>query len=212
MVSLRIYPTFRIWQCHCPPTAFVEGRNRCRLRAYRQQQRRPFGYDIGDAVRFTSVQPYKLVVTGRVKHYISAFGEHVIGKEVEEAMHITVAKHGAEVNEFTVAPQVNPPEGGLAYHEWLIEFEKLPLDPVSFAVDLDKAMTEQNIYYKDLIDGNVLRPLVIRVLPKGSFIEYMKKQGKLGGQNKVPRLMNERKIADALQSQNSPTSQNNRNK
>jgi hypothetical protein len=161
-----------------------------------------FGYDIGDAVRFTSIQPYKLVVTGRVKHYISAFGEHVIGKEVEEAMHLTVAKHGAEVNEFTVAPQVNPPEGGLAYHEWLIEFEKLPPDPISFAADLDKAMTEQNIYYKDLIDGNVLRPLVICVLPKGSFIEYMKKQGKLGGQNKVPRLMNERKIADALHSQN----------
>ncbi len=157
-----------------------------------------FGYDIGDAVRFTSVRPYKLVVTGRVKHYISAFGEHVIGKEVEEAMQLSAAKHGVEVNEFTVAPQVNPPEGGLPYHEWLVEFEKLPADLEVFAADLNKFMTEQNIYYKDLIDGNILRPLVVRILPKGSFIDFMKKQGKLGGQNKVPRLMNERKIADAL--------------
>lgn len=157
-----------------------------------------FGYDIGDAVRFTSTRPYKLVVTGRVKHYISAFGEHVIGKEVEEAMQLSASKHNAEVNEFTVAPQVNPPEGGLPYHEWLVEFEKLPANLEVFAADLNKAMTEQNIYYKDLIDGNILRPLVVRILPKGSFIEYMKKQGKLGGQNKVPRLMNERKVADAL--------------
>lgn len=157
-----------------------------------------FGYDIGDAVRFTSLHPFKLLVTGRVKHYISAFGEHVIGKEVDEAMQATAAQHKAEVTEFTVAPQVSPPEGGLPYHEWFVEFETPPTDMKAFASDLDHAMTQQNIYYKDLIDGRILRPLVIRSLSKGSFIEYMKSQGKLGGQNKVPRLTNGRKLADDL--------------
>lgn len=157
-----------------------------------------FGYDIGDAVRFTSLNPFKLLVTGRVKHYISAFGEHVIGKEVDEAMQKTAALHGVEVTEYTVAPQVNPPEGGLPYHEWLVEFESAPNNLTAFARDLDHAMTEQNIYYKDLIEGRILKPLVIRSLQKGSFIEYMRSQGKLGGQNKVPRLTNGRKLADVL--------------
>lgn len=157
-----------------------------------------FAYDIGDVVRFTSLKPYKLLVTGRVKHYISAFGEHVIAKEVEEAIKVVCKNHDVGITEFTVAPQVNPVNGELPYHEWLIEFEHSPEDIISFEKDLDKEMVKQNIYYQDLIDGKILQPLKISVLKKGSFIEYMKTQGKLGGQNKVPRLTNDRKIAEAL--------------
>jgi hypothetical protein len=157
-----------------------------------------FAYDIGDVVRFTSINPYKLLVTGRVKHFISAFGEHVIAKEVEEAMKIACDKHFVRVNEFTVAPQVNPDMGEIPYHEWLIEFESLPSDIAVFSKNLDEEMVKQNIYYQDLIEGKILQPLKISILKKGTFIEYMKTQGKLGGQNKVPRLTNDRKIAEAL--------------
>lgn len=158
-----------------------------------------WGYDIGDCVRFVSVDPYKLVVSGRVKHYISAFGEHVIGKEVEEAMKTVADKYQAQVVEFTVAPQVNPPEGGLPYHEWWVSFDKKPENLEVFAGEIDVLMREQNIYYDDLIDGGILQPLKIRVLPNDAFREYMKTQGKLGGQNKVPRLTNDRKIAKILE-------------
>jgi len=157
-----------------------------------------WGYNIGDTVEFVSVEPYRLLVTGRIKHYISAFGEHVIGKEVELAMQEAAAKHGVEVTEFTVAPQVNPKKGKLPYHEWLVEFSVPPAQPEAFAADLNQAMVKQNIYYQDLIKGDVLRPCVVTVVPGGGFREYMKSQGKLGGQNKVPRLSNDRKIADFL--------------
>jgi hypothetical protein len=157
-----------------------------------------WGYNIGDTVRFVSKDPYRLIVTGRVKHFISAFGEHVIGKEVEEAMLRATAGTDIKVVEFTVAPQVKPPDGGTPYHEWLVEFDKEPDQMDAFATALDAAMVEQNIYYKDLIDGNILQPLKITALPKSSFRNYMKSQGKLGGQNKVPRLSNDRKIAEAL--------------
>jgi acyl-CoA synthetase (AMP-forming)/AMP-acid ligase II len=157
-----------------------------------------YGYNIGDTVKFVSLNPYKIKVTGRIKHFISAFGEHVIGEEVEYAMFKVCEKYGARVVEFTVAPQVNPPEGGLPYHEWLVSFEKEPTDTKSFAGELDLAMQEKNIYYKDLIVGNILQCLKIKVLAPDAFIQYMKTQGKLGGQNKVPRLSNDRKIADAL--------------
>lgn len=157
-----------------------------------------WGYNIGDTVRFTSTKPYKLLVSGRVKHYISAFGEHVIGKEVELAMQTLMDKYKTSVVEFTVAPQVIP-ESGLPYHEWFVEFETLPSSLEGFAKELDLAMIEQNIYYKDLIDGKILRPLVIIPLQKEAFRNYMKSEGKLGGQNKVPRLSNDRKIADRLQ-------------
>lgn len=156
-----------------------------------------WGYSIGDTVRFVSTEPYRLVVSGRIKHFTSAFGEHVIGKEVENALKQAVAEQSAEVNEFHVAPQVSP-ESGLPYHEWLIEFESQPSDLAAFADSIDKALQEQNTYYKDLIEGNVLRPLVITSVKKKGFIEYMKSIGKLGGQNKVPRLANDRKIADEL--------------
>lgn len=159
-----------------------------------------WGYNIGDTVRFVSKDPYRLVVSGRIKHYISAFGEHVIGKEVEEAMQVVSQKHGTSIIEFTVAPQITPPDGGLPYHEWFVEFGNKPEDMSSFLKDLDVEMTKQNIYYKDLIDGKILQPLKLSVLQKDAFRTYMSSQGKLGGQNKVPRLANDRKIADQLDS------------
>lgn len=158
-----------------------------------------WGYSIGDTVNFVSLDPYRIRVSGRVKHFISAFGEHVIGKEVEAAMKETGERHGLRIAEFTVAPQVTPPEGGLPYHEWFVEFASPPTELSAVARDLNEAMVGQNIYYEDLIKGNILRSLVITALQPGAFREYMKSQGKLGGQNKVPRLSNDRKIADALQ-------------
>lgn len=156
-----------------------------------------WGYNIGDTVEFVSLDPYRIKVTGRIKHFISAFGEHVIGKEVETAMNEVAARHQAEVVEFTVAPQVNPSEG-LPYHEWFVEFAKAPADIEAFAAELDKSMVQQNTYYADLIEGKILRPLILRPLAANSFRNYMRSQGKLGGQNKVPRLADNRKIADKL--------------
>lgn len=157
-----------------------------------------WGYSIGDTVKFVSLNPYKIVVTGRIKHFISAFGEHVIGEEVEHAL-LSVAKNeGVQITEFTVAPQVNPKENGLPYHEWFVEFETLPANVADFAQKVDVALQQKNIYYQDLIVGNILRPLVLRAMQKDAFVNYMKSQGKLGGQNKVPRLSNDRKIADEL--------------
>lgn len=157
-----------------------------------------WGYSIGDTVKFVSKNPYRIVVSGRIKHFISAFGEHVIGEEVEKAMKYTMERHPETVvTEFTVAPMVTPAEG-LPYHEWLIEFANPPHDRVKFADDLDAAMTKLNIYYDDLITGSILRKLVVTPLQAGAFIEYMRSEGKLGGQNKVPRLSNDRRIADQL--------------
>lgn len=157
-----------------------------------------WGYNIGDTVKFVSKSPYRLIVSGRVKHFISAFGEHVIAEEVEKALKEASLGEAIEIAEFTVAPQVNPLEG-LPYHEWFIEFKKKPKDPNKFRLKIDVALQKRNIYYKDLISGNVLKPLVIRCLKQDSFVQYMKSQGKLGGQNKVPRLSNDRKIADAME-------------
>ncbi|PKQ64110.1 GH3 auxin-responsive promoter family protein [Raineya orbicola] len=157
-----------------------------------------WAYSIGDTIKFVSKNPYRVVVTGRIKHFISAFGEHVIGEEVEKALKYALDQFPeTEVLEFTVAPQVTPTEG-LPYHEWLISFAKEPKDLTQFAQALDKKMTELNVYYDDLISGAILRPLVITRLQPNAFIEYMKSLGKLGGQNKVPRLSNDRKIADVL--------------
>ncbi len=157
-----------------------------------------WGYNIGDTVEFVSLNPYRIIVTGRVKHFISAFGEHVIGKEVEAAMLAVSQAVGVSVVEFTVAPQVAPPEGGLPYHEWFVEFDRQPDDLVRFAQLLDDEMVKQNIYYADLIKGNILRPLKIVPLPRDAFRSYMKSQGKLGGQNKVPRLANDRKLVEGV--------------
>ncbi len=154
-------------------------------------------YNIGDTVQFTSLFPHRVIVSGRIKHYISAFGEHVIANEVENAM--KEATHGTKIviNEFTVAPQINP-SNGLPYHEWLVEFENEPENSEAFAEAIDDSMRKQNIYYDDLITGNVLRKVVVTKVSKNGFQEYMKSQGKLGGQNKIPRLSNNRDIADNL--------------
>ena len=154
-----------------------------------------WGYNIGDTIQFTSLKPYRIIVSGRIKHYISAFGEHVIGKEVEAAMQEAMQETDVRVNEFTVAPQINP-DSGLPYHEWFIEFENEPDNLEDFALRIDNAMRKQNAYYDDLIVGNVLRTLVIKKVTKNGFQEYMKSIGKLGGQNKLPRLSNDRNIAD----------------
>ena len=156
-----------------------------------------WGYNIGDTVRFVSTSPYRVVVSGRIKHFTSAFGEHVIAKEVEEALYGVVKKYDAIVSEFHVAPEVSP-SNGLPYHEWFVEFRKQPNDMTSFSEDLDVAMQNQNTYYKDLIDGKILKPLVIRKVQENGFLKYMKSEGKLGGQNKPPRLANNRKLANSL--------------
>lgn len=158
-----------------------------------------WGYSLGDTVKFVSTDPYKVLVTGRIKHFISAFGEHVIGEEIEKALKYALERHPeTEVIELTVAPMVNSTDGGLPYHEWLVEFATRPNDMEEFANDLDRRLIELNIYYKDLITGSILRRLELTPLRKNSFIDYMRANGKLGGQNKVPRLSNDRKIADEL--------------
>ncbi|MFC0603425.1 GH3 auxin-responsive promoter family protein [Winogradskyella pulchriflava] len=156
-----------------------------------------WAYNIGDTVEFTSLTPYRVIVSGRIKHFISAFGEHVIGKEVEQALREATENTPISVNEFTVAPQINPKEG-LPYHEWFVEFENEPEDELKFIKDLEESLQKQNSYYLDLIVGKVLRPLKVTKVKKGGFQTYMKSIGKLGGQNKIPRLSNDRKIADKI--------------
>lgn len=156
-----------------------------------------WGYNIGDTVQFTSIKPYKVIVSGRIKHFISAFGEHVIGKEVEQALKEGVEGTNIQITEFSVAPQINP-NSGLPYHEWFIEFDNTPQNLHELELKIDQALQRQNSYYFDLISGQVLRPLKITIVRQNGFQEYMKSIGKLGGQNKLPRLSNDRKIADKL--------------
>jgi len=157
-----------------------------------------WAYNLGDTVKFVSVDPYRLVVTGRIKHFISAFGEHVIGEEVESSILNAAKTLGFKIIEFTVAPYVSEGEGK-SYHEWFIEFEETPKDLKSLEASIDKNLREKNSYYNDLISGNILAPLKVTVIRKNGFVDYMKSIGKLGGQNKLPRLSNNRKIADGLQ-------------
>ena len=158
-----------------------------------------WGYNIGDTVKFVSLDPYKIIVSGRIKHFISAFGEHVIGEEVEAALLQVTAQANTSVTEFTVAPFVaGVDDAGKSYHEWFIAFEKAPSNLADFAASLDAAMRQQNVYYDDLIKGAILEPLKIRPLQKDAFVQYMRSIGKLGGQNKVPRLSNDRVLAEAL--------------
>ena len=159
-----------------------------------------WGYNIGDTVQFVSLKPYRIIVSGRIKHYISAFGEHVIGKEVESALQEAILGTTIRINEFTVAPQISP-KTGLPYHEWFIEFENEPQDSVAFAETIDNAMRKQNMYYDDLIVGKVLQKVVVTKVIKNGFQDYMKSIGKLGGQNKTPRLSNDRKIVDLLKTE-----------
>lgn len=157
-----------------------------------------WAYNIGDTVQFTSLKPYRIVVSGRIKHFISAFGEHVIGKEVEQAIQDASTGKNIQINEFTVAPQITPTIG-LPYHEWFIEFSEVPHDMEAFANAIDDSMRRQNVYYDDLIRGNVLQRLKVTKVAKNGFQDYMKSIGKLGGQNKTPRLSNDRSIVDKLQ-------------
>jgi hypothetical protein len=165
-----------------------------------------WGYNLGDTVKFVSTDPYRLVVTGRTKHFISAFGEHVIGEEVEYSILKAAEEEHVQITEFTVAPFVNKNEGK-SYHEWFIEFENRPGDINSFANKVEVNLRKKNVYYDDLISGNILSPLKITAVRKNGFIDYMKSIGKLGGQNKVPRLSNDRKIADELAKWSLPTGQ-----
>lgn len=157
-----------------------------------------WGYNIGDTIKFTSLAPYRIKVTGRIKHYTSAFGEHVIAEEVESTMTEAIGKFGCAVSEFHVAPQVNP-SNGLPYHEWFVHFDSLPGNFSEFSGFIDETLQKKNVYYFDLIEGNILKPCVITTVSKEAFPAYMESQGKLGGQNKVPRLANDRKIAEFLE-------------
>jgi len=156
-----------------------------------------WGYNLGDTVKFVSTNPYRVIVSGRIKHFISAFGEHVIGEEVEYSLMKAAEEEKIHITEFTVAPMIEQGRGK-SYHEWFIEFQNSPADINSFAMKIDKNLRDKNIYYDDLIAGNILMPLHIRAVKKNGFIDYMKSIGKLGGQNKVPRLSNDRKIVDEL--------------
>jgi acyl-CoA synthetase (AMP-forming)/AMP-acid ligase II len=157
-----------------------------------------WAYNIGDTLKFVSLNPYRIVVTGRVKHFISAFGEHVIGEEVEDALMKAADDENIKITEFTVAPNIST-TGEKSFHEWYIEFENIPKDLERFAERIDANLRKKNIYYDDLIKGNILQPLKLHVIQKEGFINYMKSVGKLGGQNKVPRLSNDRKLANKLQ-------------
>lgn len=156
-----------------------------------------WAYNVGDTIMFTSIKPYRVIVSGRIKHFISAFGEHIIGKEVEQALKEGIEGTDFQISEFTVAPQINP-ESGLPFHEWFIEFANNVEAVSQLATKIDTSLQKQNSYYFDLIKGNVLQPLKITIVKKNGFQDYMKSIGKLGGQNKLPRLSNDRKIADEI--------------
>ncbi len=158
-----------------------------------------WGYNIGDTIRFLTVDPFRIVVTGRIKHFISAFGEHVIGEEVEYSLMKAAKEEGVQINEFTVAPYIKGQGDGKSFHEWFVEFENRPADMHAFARKVDSNLRAKNIYYDDLISGNILQPLQIHPVKKNGFIDYMKSIGKLGGQNKVPRLSNDRSFAEQLE-------------
>lgn len=158
-----------------------------------------WAYNVGDTIKFVTTNPYRILVTGRVKHFISAFGEHVIAEEVEYALMQTAKEENIHITEFTVAPYISQ-DGGASYHEWFIEFENQPENLTSFALKVDHNLREKNVYYDDLISGNILDTLHINSMQKNTFIDYMKSIGKLGGQNKLPRLSNDRNIADAIAS------------
>ena len=156
-----------------------------------------WSYNIGDTIQFTSLKPYRIIVSGRIKHFISAFGEHVIGKEVELAMLEGTKNTSVRITEYTVAPQITP-ESGLPFHEWFVEFENEPDNIEVLERSIDQSLQQQNSYYFDLIKGKVLQPLKITKVKKGGFQDYMKSIGKLGGQNKIPRLSNDRKIVNVF--------------
>ena len=156
-----------------------------------------WAYNTGDTVRFTSINPPKILVTGRYKHFISAFGEHVISEEVEQSLSDVCKIKNLYLLEFTVAPEINPKKG-LPFHEWWIEFENPKIELKEIEEILDQKIQERNIYYKDLIKGKILKNLEIRLVKKGGFNKYMNSLGKFGGQNKIPKLSNNRNFVEGL--------------
>ena len=156
-----------------------------------------WAYNTGDTIRFTSLNPYRVIVTGRVTQFLSAFGEHVIVKEVELAVEKACLKTGETVNEFTVAPKFKK-GSEMACHEWFIEFAKEDPDIQTFQTTIDLELQKQNKYYHDLIAGKIIAPAKVNTVEKGGFNKYMKSIGKLGGQNKIPKISNNRKLADQL--------------
>ena len=153
-----------------------------------------WSYSIGDTIKFTNLNPLKIKVTGRTKHYLSTFGEHVIVEEVDKALNKACEKFAnIHIVEFTVGPKIINKKGR-SHHEWLIEFKQPPENIGLFEKEVDKNLQSLNPYYKDLIKDGVLSTLKIKVMKKKSFINFMKSIGKLGGQNKVPRISNDRKL------------------
>lgn len=155
-------------------------------------------YLLGDTIQFTTLYPFRIKVTGRLKHFINAFGEEVIVDNTDKAVSTACEKTGAIVNDYTAAP-VYFSDGGNGAHEWLVEFEKEPGDLDQFTVELDKALQDINSdyeakRYKDI----ALRSPRLHKLPKGMFNEWLKSKGKLGGQHKVPRLNNERTLIEEI--------------
>lgn len=154
-----------------------------------------WGYNLGDTVKFVSTNPYRLVVTGRIAHFTSAFGEHVIEEEANYAIQKASEETGAIVTEYTLAPLINGPEG-IRCHQWFIEFENKPRNIEKFTEILDNSLKEKNQYYANLVNSNIIKSANVIMVPEDTFKKYMKSIGKLGGQNKVPHLSNDRKIAD----------------
>jgi hypothetical protein len=155
-------------------------------------------YLIGDTVIFTSINPYKIKVSGRLKHYMNAFGEEVIVDNTDKAIAIACEKTHAQVSDYTAAP-VYFSEQHNGAHEWLIEFEETPDNITAFTYELDNALKEINSDYEAKRHKDIaLRLPIVHILPKGSFNEWLKSKGKLGGQHKVPRLSNERTIVEEI--------------
>ncbi len=155
-------------------------------------------YMIGDTIKFTSLQPYRIAITGRTKHFINAFGEELVVENADKALTYACAETGARIKDYTVAP-VYLKENKAGYHEWLIEFEKAPSDRFIFTQLLDQRLREVNSDYDAKRKGDLTLTMpVIRILPQNTFYIWMKSRGKLGGQHKVPRLCNDRKYADEI--------------
>jgi hypothetical protein len=162
-------------------------------------------YLLGDTIQFTLLKPYRIKVTGRLKHYINAFGEEVIVDNADKAIAVASEKTGAVVNDYTAAP-VYFSDTANGAHEWLIEFEIEPENLGIFTKELDAALKNNNSdyeakRYKDI----ALRLPIIHSLKKGTFTEWLRRKGKLGGQHKVPRLSNERTLLEEILQMNSAT-------
>ncbi|HHH52130.1 MAG TPA: hypothetical protein ENK91_00590, partial [Bacteroidetes bacterium] len=155
-------------------------------------------YIVGDTIQFTSLKPFKIKITGRTKHFINVFGEEVMVSNTDKALSEISKAHDFIINEYTVGP-VFMEEGHRGGHQWVIEFEKPPRDLKRFEEDLDLALQNINSDYEAKRYNNIaLKPLSVISVPKGTFYKWMESRGKLGGQNKVPRLSNSRKYIEEL--------------